>query len=110
MHVDAILFALLFSPLPVEARSWPVYAKQTFDELQQRYWSHHYWRDSMWWQEANTVEAASNYALLVPAAKPQVEAVLDAVFNATMNDTVAQCDGGVNLTFSGYFDDEAWCA
>ena len=62
----------------------------------------------MWWQEANTLEAISNYAMLVPTEKPHIEAVIEAVYNATRNDTMARCDQGVNLTFSGFFDDEAW--
>ena len=89
-------------------RDWPDAATQTFEELQSRYWSESYWRDSMWWQEANTLEAVCNYAMLVPVAKPRVAAVIGAVYDATANDTVAHCDKGVNLTFSGFFDDEAW--
>ena len=88
--------------------NWSDAATQTFAELQSRYWSQSYWRDSLWWQEANTLEAACNYAMVVPAAKPRVAAVIDAVYNATANDTVGRCDRGVHLTFSGFFDDEAW--
>ena len=85
-------------------------AISTFEELQSRFWdsSASKWRASMWWQSANTVEALCNLALAVPSMTAPVVASVEAVFDATTNPTIGWCDMGVALTFSGYFDDEAW--
>ena len=85
-------------------------ASSAFDELQASFWSEALglWRSSMWWQSANTVEVLANLGLAVPSNKPEIARLLDVVFNATANDTVARCDVKVDLTFSGYFDDELW--
>ena len=83
-------------------------ATETFNTLQSVFWSNNMWRSSMWWQAANTVEAIANHALQTPSVKPRVELILGAVFAATANSTIARCDAGVDLTFSGYFDDELW--
>ena len=109
MALCLLLCESLLGHSEAHRRNWADAASETYNELQSRYWSSSgYWRDSMWWQEANTIEAVSNLAMITPADKPRVEAVLEAVYNATTNNTVARCNQGVNLTFSGYFDDEAW--
>ena len=85
-------------------------ASVTFTELQRSFWSETsgIWRSSMWWQSANTVEVLANLGLASQSDKPEIERVLAAVFNATSDDTIARCDKKVDLTFSGYFDDELW--
>ena len=90
-------------------RNFTEYATLAFVELQSRYYNGAGWDDSMWWQSANTIEVISNLALSAPrAVLPQASAIFEEVFKATSNDTIGRCDKGVNLTFSGYFDDEAW--
>ena len=38
----------------------------------------------------------------------KVQLLLEKIFSATSNDTKYRCDGPVERTFSGYFDDEEW--
>ena len=86
-------------------------AIRVFDTLQQEYWAKdtsQMWRSSMWWQSANILETVANLAIRVPSTRPEIESVIERVFNVTSNDTVGRCNRGVNLTFSGYFDDELW--
>jgi hypothetical protein len=103
-----MLTLMVVSMCALAPRDYHEYARQTVDALHTEYWSEKdgWWMSSMWWQTANTVEAVANYALLVPSARPGIALTLEAVFNATSNDTVGRCDAGVDLTFSGYFDDE----
>ena len=91
-------------------RDYGDYAARAFARLQSDFWqpSAGLWRASMWWQTANTIEALSNLALLQPQLQPAIEAAVATVFNATSNSTHGRCDKGVDLTFSGYFDDEEW--
>ena len=85
-------------------------ALQAFDEMQTRYWSstQGIWQSSMWWQLANTVETVCNIGLQQKSTQAQVEPLLASVFAYTANATKGRTDIGVNLTFSGYFDDEEW--
>ena len=89
---------------------WRSRASLAFGELQYQFWNESagMWRSSMWWQAANTVEVIANLGLASAGEKDVVLHVLDRVFNATANDTIARCDDRVDLTFSGYFDDELW--
>eukprot|EP00746_Dinoflagellata_sp_MGD_P018579 gnl/MRDRNA2_/MRDRNA2_143077_c0_seq1.p1 gnl/MRDRNA2_/MRDRNA2_143077_c0~~gnl/MRDRNA2_/MRDRNA2_143077_c0_seq1.p1 ORF type:complete len:453 (-),score=74.12 gnl/MRDRNA2_/MRDRNA2_143077_c0_seq1:18-1376(-) len=86
------------------------HARETFAQLQHRYWDHGIgrWNSSMWWQAANTVEIISNLGMQQPQSHHGVSSILAVVFNATSNNAKGRCDKGVDLTFSGYFDDEAW--
>ena len=103
-----VLLSCLFAS--TAAHDFAQHAVATFSELQDEFWDSKVglWRSSMWWQSANTVEAISNLAMLQQSTGPVVAKVLERVFLATSNDTVARCDKGVALTFSGYFDDELW--
>ena len=85
-------------------------AVQAFDELQARFWNASAGRfdSSIWWQQANAIEAVVNLALRQPATRPAVEQVIASAFNATSNATRGRTNKGVDLTFSGYFDDEEW--
>lgn len=85
-------------------------ALASFRELQQRFWDPEVglWQSSLWWQNANTLEALANLARRVPRVADDVVPLIATVFNATANETVGRCDQGVNLMFSGYFDDEDW--
>ena len=61
----------------------------------------------MWWQRQH-VETLCNFAELPGAPKSTVTELLPVVFAATSNATRGRCDKGVDLTFSGYVDDELW--
>lgn len=107
--MPTVLVALLL-PCGHASSDYRQQARETFDALQSHFFDHNAgeWRSSMWWQAANTVEAISNLGLLEPSSRAQIEATIALVYNATANATIARCDKGVNLTFSGYFDDELW--
>lgn len=103
----------VYAPLLLAIASsaqWAERASATFDELQSSFWNETVglWRSSMWWQSANTVEVLANLGKYVPSTEPSVAHVLAVVFNSTSNETIARCDGRVDLTYSGYFDDELW--
>jgi hypothetical protein len=89
------------------ARDYGSYAVQAFNQLQDHYWrpKQGLWQSSMWWQTANTIESISNLGLQTPSLKPAIQAAIASVFEATANTTRGRCNKGVNLTFSGYFDD-----
>ena len=73
-------------------RNFTHYATQALTELQSRFWNGAGWNDSMWWQEANTLETLSNLAMAEPQVLPAHKAACEAIFNATSNATVGRCD------------------
>ena len=85
-------------------------ADMAFAELQTRFWNATAGRydASIWWQQANALEAVCNLAIKQPKHRPEAGRILAAAFAATANQTKGRCNQGVDLTFSGYFDDEEW--
>ena len=88
LHTTLLISSAFVAPPPTESDR----AVQAFDELQSRFWNATAGRydSSIWWQQANAIEAVANLALKQPATQPAVELIIASAFKATSNATIGR--------------------